>query len=162
MTGKTITIEGIRADTSVLQLKHKLQDVEGVPPDQQRLIFAGQQLDDQQTMRDHNVQDESTLHWVLRLRGGMYDISSGMDGDRQLTTNDRDVYLSVEAMMQIQPLSYVEHTGTDDDLVKWIRGAASSLSRVLRSRLVLVEGGQRNPRTSDHFYQLVRQQQHEK
>uniref|UniRef100_A0A8W7K7T9 Ubiquitin-like domain-containing protein n=1 Tax=Anopheles albimanus TaxID=7167 RepID=A0A8W7K7T9_ANOAL len=70
LTGKTITLDVVPTET-VLDIKSKIEEREGIDPDQQRIIFAGKQLENDRIISDYNIQHGSTMHLVLRLKGGM-------------------------------------------------------------------------------------------
>ncbi|CAF3799018.1 unnamed protein product [Rotaria sordida] len=104
LTRKMIPLE-VNAYMDIPMVKKLVQDAEGIPPDQQRLVFAGNHLEDDRTLSDYNIQKESIIHIVLRLRGGMYHITSGRQDFHNVPNTAAEAIKNILAF----EFQYVDH-----------------------------------------------------
>jgi hypothetical protein len=83
LTGKRVTFRDVSLLTTIADVKALIQDREGIPPDQQRLVHGGRQLEDELTLLSYGIQNDAVIHLILRLRGGMYhEVSSRFGFDK--------------------------------------------------------------------------------
>ena len=123
-SSKTTTLH-VETEDTISTVKDMIQNKERIPRNKQRLIYAGRQLEDGRTLADYSVQNESTINLVLRLRGGMFEYTSGRDDYAQAGDLRFGVTLAFADGEEVLSLQNVHGSTTGGELHQMISGAAS-------------------------------------
>ena len=133
LTGKRILLR-VDEECTVYGIKRRIEYFEGIPMDQQRIIFDGKQLEDDRQLSSYGVQENSTLHMVLRLRGGMLHHSSGVDGHKPVTAH-RPVFVTLGDKTE-----EMDETMTVEEALAILEGKKKQRTRLASSLLDAVDG----------------------